>query len=329
MKGEFLMKKLLVLLLVSALAIFVFAGCDLIPPSEGEGEGEGEGEVEICPTITIDGSFTDSVSGKTYVKGSADEVVVTFSQPTEGVNIYLSASFLWGLLSKEQPKDVSLFDLPLAYTVSADGTTYTAALPVDLFEDEDFDCVPFMIKVISCEGECECVETFILDNVPPSAKIEVCIDKCICDGCELSFTSTSKTECATTTEDCGDDCSGLASWAVNVYADYPFDKCCDASCETPIATDSGVCPIDFTTSCLTTYIDEVEEEESVFVVFTLVDNVGNEVNWGVEVGTCDYDTCEQVWIDPYTEGPGIDNKCLDSATGVFSICEDHECVDGD
>jgi len=318
MKGEIIMKKLLLVLLVVALASFLFVGCLPTTPG-GEGEGEGEGEVGICPTITIAGSYTDPVSGKTYINGNkAEEVVVTFAQPTEGVNIYLSGSFVVGMLGAERTKDVSIWDLPLAYTVSPDGTTYTASLPTGLLDE--LDCVPFMIKVVSCEGECECLESFIVDTDLPYANIEVCIDECTCDGCTLSFASTSQTVCDETTEYCGDDCSGLASWSVNVYDDYPFDECCDASCETPIASDSGVCPIDFTTPCLTTYLDE--EGESVFVVFTLVDNVGNEVKYGVEVGTCDYDTCDEVWIDPITYDP---NACIDDATDIFTVCEGHEC----
>ena len=39
------MKKLLLVLLVAALASFLFVGCMPVTPSEGEGEGE----AEICP----------------------------------------------------------------------------------------------------------------------------------------------------------------------------------------------------------------------------------------------------------------------------------------
>jgi hypothetical protein len=325
------MKKLLLVLMVVAIAAFLLVGC--IPVTPGEGEGEGEGEV-ICPAITIAGSYTDPVSGKTYVKGDPDEltdVVVTYAQPTSGVSIYLVGGVWLALEGGVELKDkTSLFsfDLELPYTLSADGKTYTASLPKGL---SSLDCETFMIKVVSCDGACECVESFTVDSEAPTAKIELCSDGCSCAGCALSFTSTT-TEGCTDTVNCGDDCSGFASWTISIYDDIPFDECCDASCETPIATDSGVCPIDFTTSCLTTVIDNldavgdtVEGGEFVFAVVTLVDNVGNTVKWGTYVGTCDYDTCDLIWFDPYTEGAAIDDGCLDDATGVFSVCEDGLC----
>ena len=312
------MKKLLLVLLVVALASFLLVGCFGVPDGT-EGEEEPDGEVGICPTITIAGSYTDPISGKTYVNGDADEVVVTFAQPTEGVSIYLVGGVWWvmgGVELKDETKE-SIFDLTLPYTVSADGKTYTASIPSWVSE---LDCEPFMIKVVSCDGECECVESFIVDSVPPEAKIEICVDGCTCEGCELSFTSTIEDDCDETVN-CDDDCSGLASWSIDIYDDYPFEDCCEVPCIEPIDSDSGVCPVDFTTSCL----EDLEDGAPVFAVVTLVDNVGNDVKWGVWVGVCDYDTCEEIWIDPYTSGAGIDDECLDTAAGIFSVCEDHLC----
>jgi len=314
------MKKLLLVLLVVALASFLLVGClgtGTVVDEEDNGGGDGDVVESACPTISIADSYTDTVSGKTYINGDADEVVVTFAQPTEGVSIYLVGGVWLSMSGGVELKDkasVFSFDLELPYTVSADGKTYTASLPGYLSE---LECEPFMIKVVSCDGACECVQSFTLDSEAPTAKIELCIADCSCDGCELSFTSTSDTECAETTEYCGDDCSGLDSWSIKIYADYPFDECCDASCETPIASDSGVCPVDFTTNCLTTVIDNATYGvgTSVFALVTLVDNVGNEVNWGVEIGTTDYDTCETIWFQPIT------SDCLDSAAGIFSLCE--------
>jgi len=65
------MKKLLLVLLVVALASFLFVGCLPTTPAEGEGEGEGEGE----PTVTVEIGDSVVLNGKTYVKGGSHSMV--------------------------------------------------------------------------------------------------------------------------------------------------------------------------------------------------------------------------------------------------------------
>ena len=72
------MKKLFLVLLVVALASFLFVGCLPVTPAEGEGEGEGECEV----TVEIDGAVV--VDGKTYVSGGNHTITVTFCAPVVG-----------------------------------------------------------------------------------------------------------------------------------------------------------------------------------------------------------------------------------------------------
>ena len=303
------MKKLLLVLLVVTLASFLFVGClPTTPPAEGEGEGEGE--VGICPTVAVTSQV--AVEGKTYIKGGKQTITVTFAVPTEPVSVWVPNS-CWD--EKDAPDGVPDGAEELVLYPDADKKVYTGEFD---FSDSD-ECCSFYIYVVTCELCAPCKYPYIVDSEPPYAKIEICVDECDCDGCELSFTSTSATDCDVTTEDCGDDCSGLASWSIDIYDEYPFDECCEVPCVTPIAYDSGVCPIDFTTACLT------ETEAPVFVVVTLVDNVGNDVKWMVEVEVTDYDTCEYITITPYTSGPGIDDECLDVPPGgTFTICEDHE-----
>jgi hypothetical protein len=78
------MKKLLLVLLVAALASYLLVGCIPVTP----GEGEGEGEVGICPAITI--SSQQAVGTKTYIKGGTQTITVTFAVPTEPVSIWLT-----------------------------------------------------------------------------------------------------------------------------------------------------------------------------------------------------------------------------------------------
>jgi len=283
------MKKLLLVLLVVALASFLFVGCLPTTPAEGEGEGEGEGEVGICPTVSV--TSQQAVGGKNYIKKGIQTITVTFAVPTEPVSVYIGTDLR---------TDTLLDNEVVMYTT--DKLVYTGDFDFGA-ADANTSCGEAYIYVSTCDACDYCKFAYTVDGLAPTAKIELCVDDCSCDGCEFSFTSTDATDCGVTTEDCGDACSALESWSIKIYEDEPFDECCDASCETPIDSASGVCPIDFTTNCLTTLIDT--ESESVFAVVTLVDVVGNEVNWGVEIGTCDYDTCETIWFNPIMKQYGL------------------------
>jgi len=307
------MKKLLLVLMVVALAAFLLVGCVPVTPGEGE-----EGEPEICPAITIAGSYTDPVSGKTYVKGPVDdplEVVVTFAQPTAGVSIYLVGG-AWllpygGVELKD--KSIGLFDIQLSYSVSADGKTYTASIPWYI---PMWDCEPIMIKVVSCDEGCECTESFILDWTPPEAVIELCIGDCSCAGCNLSFTSTT-TEACEDIVNCADDCSGFGSWDVSIYASEPFDDCCDVPCVSPLDSGSGTaCPVDFTTDCLANSV--LDPDGTAYVVVTLIDNVGNTTKFGGVI-TLNPDTCDAITFVPWP-----DDNCVDTA--YFVYCDDPDVI---
>jgi len=302
------MKKLLLVLMVVALAAFLLVGCNPVtPPPDGE---EGEGEVEICPTVSI--TTQAVVGGKTYIKGGSRTITVTFAVPTAPVSVYVGDA-----LSKVE---VDLLPGDEVVMHTTDNKVYTGTFTFVGACDEGY------IYVDTCDACAYCKYPYTVDTVNPTAKIEICSDGCSCAGCALSFTSTT-TEGCTDTVNCGDACSGFASWSIDIYDNFPFDVCCDATCETPIASDSGVCPIDFTTSCLTTVIDNLnaigtyaQHYDSVFAVVTLVDNVGNDAKWGVTISVDDYDTCDNITITPYIAGAAITNLCLDIPTDVFTEC---------
>jgi len=311
------MKKLLLVLMVVALASFLFVGCLPTTPAEGEGEGDGDGAAEICPAITVDGSYTDPVSGKTYIKFDAAgmEVVVTYAQPTEGVGIYLvGGAWMMPFGGVELAEKAGFWDLELSYTVSADGLTYTAEIPFWMIPWFG-GCQPFMIKVVGCEGLCECVESFITDWDSPYVKLEVTasgdLEDCPCGGCALTVSSvTEEFTCDPDVVCCGDACSGLASWSFLLFDEYPWNVCCDTGCEDPIFEDSGTgCPITFTTSCL--------DPGVYYSVLSLVDNVGNETNVAGAFEVLDTDDCVMVMLDPEEpDGCDYDIACvLEDAEG--------------
>jgi hypothetical protein len=292
------MKKLLLVLLVVTLASFLFVGC--IPVTPAEGEGEGEGEAEICPTVAVTSQV--AVGGKNFIKGGSQTITVTFAVPTEPVSVYVGDA----LKVLAQPANTT----EVVMYANADKTVYTGTF--DFSETAGDDCNEAYIYVETCDTCAYCKYPYTVDTVGPYATVEICIDDCDCEGCELSFTSTtSAVDCDDDTVNCGDDCSGFASWSIDIYDADPFDECCDVPCETPIASDSGVCPIDFTTACL-----GAGASEELWVVVTLVDNVGNSTKMEAKI-EFEPDTCDVIVLTEI--GP---NDCVD--TPDFVVCSDAE-----
>jgi len=284
------MKKLLLVLLVVTLASFLFVGCIPVTPSEGEGEGEGEGEAEICPTLAVTSQV--AVGGKNYIKGGEQTITVTFAVPTEPISVWVGGNL------RNDDSEVVMY-------ANATKTVYTGTF---IFGTR-YDCGEAYIYVETCDICADCKYPYTVDSVGPYASVEVCVDACDCAGCEISiYSTTSSVDCADDTVNCGDDCSGFASWAIDIYDADPFDECCEVPCEVPIASDSGVCPIDFTTACLTSSANPI------WIVVTLVDNVGNQTRMLAKV-EANPDTCDEIILTEI--GP---DDCVD--TPDFTVCDD-------
>ena len=279
------MKKLLLVLLVVALASFLFVGCIPSVPAEGEGEGEGEGEV----VVAIAGSIV--LDGKTYVKSGTHDVTVTFPAPVKG-----TVSAVIGYCSGDYSKDIiDDFLMMMGENVvlfpNADKTIWTGSGGFGI--DWDYDCCASYVMVTS--GECEdeiCIKfPVIIDVGKPYAKIGVVADDCTCEGIALTFTSTTTSyECAAGEECCGDYCTGLASWAIDIYPEDPFDKCCDTPCVPPIYSCSGTeCPISCVTDCLPQYDMTGYVKDGYYVVTTLLDELGNKTRYYVSLDPFDED----------------------------------------
>lgn len=283
------MKKLFLVLLVVALAAFLFVGCLPVTPSEGEGEGEGEGECET--TVEIEGAVV--VDGKTYVSGGSHDITVTFCAPVVGgVEGYISSC-------TGDYRDMYVVLFP-----NADKTVWTGSGNFGYGEG----CCASYVEIAA--GECveeACIWfPVIVDSVIPDAVLEVSASACDCGGCQISFTSMVETSPCNPDEGlCWDDCSGIAGWSFAIYDMNPYDECCDMPCVEPIYTCTGVapfCPIECITSCL----DECDDQGmmELYVVLTMWDMVGNE---NVEGNTIlvDCDSCEVVSTTP------IDSECVD------------------
>ena len=271
------MKKLLLVLLVVAIASFLFVGCLPTTPAEGEGEGEGEAEaaiVEIVGSVLLD--------GKTYVKAGVHDLIVTFAAPVAG-SVDAIIGWCTGDYSKDMIDDIlAIMGENVVLFPNADRTVWTGSA---MFEEGDYDCCASYVMVSS--GECEddiCIQfPVIVDNDRPYAALEVVADDCTCEGISLTFSSFDLTSvCSDAEVCCGDDCSGLASWAIDIYAEDPFDECCDTPCVAPVYSCSGTgCPIECVTDCLPEEGMSGYAAGGYYVLTTLLDEVGNKARYYV------------------------------------------------
>jgi len=304
------MKKFLVLLLISILAIFVFAGCNAVVP--GEGEGEGEGEVE---GVTVEISDSVKINGIDYVKGdNRDEkgvligntITVTFPAPVEGmVQADISDCTTTSAATK--------FLFP-----NEDKTVWTGTIYFDcnsMFVDPcstecgecgdcvDLPCCEAVITIIS--GACEVDECIVLpvivDCEPPAIPTFVfdCQDCNPCPGdCETSdgvyftFTSVGGDVC-NPSDACKDDCSGVGDWSFTV----------GDVCDPCVLIEGTGCPIEGTTDCGCLPWQTAAErtaagdiDKTYTVTFEISDLVGNTAtqDYTVVVDTDSVVTCMAV-----------------------------------
>jgi hypothetical protein len=292
------MKKLLLVLMVVALAAFLLVGC--IPSTPSEGEGEGEGEVEICPTVVVTSQV--AIGGKTYIKGGSQTITVTFAVPTEPVSVYVGA-------------DLKAVDLIPGYEVvmygNADKTVYTGTFIFSTTLADD--CFEAYIYVETCDACNYCKYPYTVDTVKPESQIKIASAVCVCAGVTLTFDTPTQTVTCDTPVCCGDDCSGFASYAIDLYASDPFNTCCDIPCITPAYSCPGgvACPIDCELACIAAGVTGVTDGlKTYYVVATLLDEVGNRVRYYATV-TLDTDSIVSVYEFPENKNPSTGVYCAE------------------
>jgi hypothetical protein len=296
------MKKLLFVLLLITLASFLLVGCMPTTPSEGEGEGE----VEICPTMEVTSQV--AVGGKTYIKGGDQTITVTFAVPTEPVSVYVGGSLKIAAILNNNPEGVPDNAVEVVMYPDEEKKIYTGTFN---FKEVNFlvtaldaksavsawFCAEDYIYVLTCDTCAPCKYPYIVDTKGPESKITVTPTDCPCEGCTLLFESTpTDPECGESEECCGDDCSALASWSIDIYDDDDlFDECCNISCIEPIDSCSGTsCPISCDSICL-------EINHYYKVVITLMDAVGNETRYYGRIGIIENPSGCEVFVTQYLE----------------------------
>jgi len=292
------MKKLLLVLLVVALASFLFVGCLPTTPSEGEGEGEGEGEAEICPTVSV--ATEVEISGTKYINNGTRVITVTFAEATEPVSVYVGAKLDGDTSTKGNP--VGVPDTAQEVVLSADASkkVYTGKFKFQ----GDADCESAYIYVVTCATCAPCKYPYTVDNAGPCSKLNLKqypSAVCSCGGINLRFyTPSAAAECFSSF--CGDSCSGLDTYTVDLYKTNPFDTCCDVPCASPIDSCSGTgCDIDCTIPCfdLTDYTNNPTMD--LYMVATLLDKVGNKTRYYAKINV---DSTSINSVDTYTNQSG-------------------------
>jgi hypothetical protein len=147
------MKKLLLVLMVVAMASFLFVGClgdGIIDDGDDDGDGVVGVTVEIEDSVVID--------GKTYVSAGSHDITVTFPEPVTG-----SVTAYVGLCGGDYSKSL-LDDIIAAGGISVvmfpneDGTIWSGSadflgIGPMLLLDEDFGCCASYVFITS--GACE------------------------------------------------------------------------------------------------------------------------------------------------------------------------------
>jgi len=306
------MKKLLLVLMVVALAAFLLVGC--IPSTPAEGEGEGETEVEICPTLTVSGEVT--IAGAKYLKKGTQTITVTFAAATQPVTVYVSNILDGDTTTKANP--VGVPDDAIEVVMSADATkkVYTGKFGFQ----GDADCDTAYIYVVTCGTCAPCKFAYTVDNLGPCSKVEIReypTTGCPCGGININFRLPVAAATCDTYGCCGDYCSGLNTYKFDLYKVNPFGTCCDIPCASPVATCGGTgCAIDCTISCfdtLTYYTTTTGVDY--YLVATLADKVGNKTYY-YAILRIDTDDLVSVYeyIDDVTAG-----SCTTWSTGYSAL----------
>jgi len=323
------MKKLLLVLLVVTLASFLFVGCLGTGTTPDDDDDDGTPPpVEPTVTIAVENDYLDPLTGKTYVNGLDDceqDVIVTIPGGIDAIETYedsvVYVAVKW--YNETTGKDVYV---NLMEATSADGIVWTATDydfcgivkldGVTLIDDCESICLVALVKHPCCPGDEIALKVVTVDNEDPYADLYVtvkdCADPCVTPdecvppaGAYIEWTSRTTGDCVTT-DCCGDDCSGVGTWTIEVEPDACLGPC-------DLVTGTG-CPIEGVLDCgclpyadVDEYKGEADNVEHT-INFTLLDNVGNKVEgtWVLE-----FDTDSLVSFDGGTLSSGTTYQVLE------------------
>ena len=284
------MKKLLLVLMVVAMASFLLVGClgeGVVSDTEEEEEEE---EVEQAVTIEIQDQYPADV--KEFIRADELKVTVIFADAiaiNDRVKFQAKEAYATVPLTEAE---VPLFPDTTRKIWSTDDPTTTAVevgydFETAFAELEDCAEICLYVSVVDCcdpeDEEDVYYEVVKLDAVAPVVGLKITFDDCgECDptpGAYFTFVVDPGTDTCNPEPCCIDDCSGIASWLIEE----------DTTACTPCPTVYGTgCPegaIDC--GCLIYPTPDTAEAVTYTFDFTVLDNVGNELVevWSIVVGT--------------------------------------------
>ena len=306
------MKKLLLVLMIVAMASFLFVGCLGEGIINGTEEEEEEEEVvEQAVTIVIEDQYPADV--KEFIRADLLDVTVTFTIAIPAdQSVTFQAKEAWTSTPEEGAEVILTPNTArTVWTYTDYDFNNTGAAPLGLGDLDDCTEICLYVTIADC---CEAdlnevfTETVKLDDSDPCASFTVTIDDCgVCeDGAEMSWVTTCEDICNIPKDCCGDYCSGLADWSFVLD-----DDVCDGPCDTE---PGNGCPINgaFECGCL---LYATAGTVDYVVDVTIKDNVGHVVT---DTWTLTFDTDSLVGF--VTTGATE----TDNADGTWSL--DYSCT---
>ena len=257
------MKKLLLVLMVVAMASFLLVGC-LGTGIINDEEEEEEEDVTPTVTITVAGEYYDATKGLTYVQGCVPKLVtVTFTEPVaEEYGVQINA-------------------IPADVTAGSDRKIWTKEITIESEIACTEVCLVVTVGHPCCPDDADTYWKLVVpDCVAPCASFTLTFKDCgICvvpPGAEMSWTTTCEDICDVPKDCCGDDCSGVGDWKFVLDDDF-----CLGACDTETGNDCAITGA-FECGCLTyegvdvTVFPPVIYDGIHEVKVSIKDNVGNE-----------------------------------------------------
>jgi len=278
------MKKLLLVLMVVAMASFLLVGC--LPGVVVDDDDDEEPPVVQAITIVIEDQYP--AAAKEFIRADKLDVTIKFTVAIEEDDLVRFVAKEAGAALPAAGKEVTLTEVAgsgrkewkyLDYDFN-DVFSYLPSL-TSLSSLDDCADICLYVTVVDC-----CIpdpdpdiyyEVVKLDDTPPCVDLTLTVTPCgeCDDGAILSWNSVTTYPCDPDDDCCVDDCSGVGDWTVEFEEDF-----CEVVCD---YTSGNGCPVEgaFTDcDCLI--------GPGVFnVYFTLEDNVGHVVEdtWTITLDT--------------------------------------------
>jgi len=228
--------------------------------------------IEACPEFAWTGAVDALGDGEDWLKGGD---TYTFTLTYDHI---ITDQELYQVRIRDYMNLAKLGDIfddlrTLADMTTTDNMVFTGTFTPPALAGKDADkeyCTPAYVEVDILEECCEpCMYKFNVDATLPRAEIDITAVDC-CGLAYLEFDST-PIDCDDTC--CGDSCTSLTSWTIDIFDTEPIWDCCVLQ-TTPICEHEGTeCPIDVNKpdACATCCLDTGDY----WIITTLTDIVGN------------------------------------------------------